>query len=351
MQIKLEHYGIKGVAPDLLKSYPSNRQQYVSLNNVVSDLRSISIGVPQGSVLGPLLFLIYINDIDYSIDNPPRLFADDTALLASASSLNELKNKLNADLNSVSHWMKLNRLTLNSSKTNTVVFPPTVTEKFSPIQIMLNSDIVTNSECIEYLGIKLDYKLTFREQISTIRNKLTRGLAVMSKLNRFLPKSTLKQLYYAIFHPHLLYGINIWGATYISYLKPIRILQNKALRLLSNAHYRSSANPLYFRNKVLKFDDLLFLETAKLMYKIDRCQNPTTLNHYFKKTKNVHSFNTCSTVHQQYYPPKFKTNRLQRSLAYRGVKIWNKLPPEIKSTTSFGGFTKNLKKYLIQKYI
>ena len=171
----------------------------------------------------------------------------------------------------------------------------------------------------------------------------------MSKLNRLLPKHTLKQLYYALFHPHLSYGICIWGATYNSYLEPLRILQNKALRLLSNAHYRLTANPLYCRHKILKIDDLLTLETAKLMYKIDKYQVPTSLTFFFKKTKDIHSLNTRATTNQLYYPPKFKTKRLQRSIAYRGVKTWNSIPIEMKSTPFFRVFTNKFKNYLIKK--
>ena len=127
------------------------------------------MGVPQGSVLGPLLFLIYINDIGASTDNTPRLFADDTALLVTASSLIDLEIKLNEDLKKISLWMKLNRLRLNPTKTNAVVFSPLITEPFKTIKIMVNSNIVNNSEFVEHLGIKLDYKLFFHKQYMNIK--------------------------------------------------------------------------------------------------------------------------------------------------------------------------------------
>ena len=126
---KLEHYGIRGIVNNSFGSFLSNRNQYVTINNTNSSLKSIDIAVPQGSILGPLLFLIYINDISNSVKCTPRLFADDTCLLMGAPSTTILENQINDDLNNICNWISANNLTLNSKKSQLLIIAPNL--KFS----------------------------------------------------------------------------------------------------------------------------------------------------------------------------------------------------------------------------
>ena len=153
---KLEHYGIRGIVNNFFGSFLTNRNQYIIINNINSSLKFIDIGIPQGSILGLLLFLIYINDISNSVKCIPRLFADDTCLLMGALSINILENQLKDDLNNICNWISANNLTLNSKKLQILIIAPNL--KFSNVVLNIQSvacEIKTVFKA-KYLGILFD---------------------------------------------------------------------------------------------------------------------------------------------------------------------------------------------------
>ena len=251
--LKLGHYGIRGTAYNLLQSYLSKISQYVSLVNINSNLRNVKMGVPQGSVLGPLLFLIYINDLQNCMISTPRLFADDTAVLIHANTLTELEIKINCELENVVVWTRKNNLNINPMKSQAMIVSPSLSESNFAIIIKLNSSILQVSNNINYLAVIIDSKLLFKEHILKLQSKLSRAVAIMCKLKYIVPLRILICLYYAFFHSHLLYGLLVWGATYTIYLQPINILQNKALRIISNKQRWTNSTILYSGLKILKF--------------------------------------------------------------------------------------------------
>ena len=173
--LKLGHYDIRGTAYNLLQSYLSKRSQYVSLVNINSNLRNVKMGVPQGSVLGPLLFLIYINDLQNCMINTPRLFADDTAVLIHANTLIELEIKINRELENVVVWTRKNNLNINPMKSQAMIVSPSLSESNFAITIKLNSSILQVSNNTNYLGVIIDSKLLFKEHILKLQSKLSRA--------------------------------------------------------------------------------------------------------------------------------------------------------------------------------
>ena len=182
-----------------------------------------------------------------SIESTPRLFADDTAILIDANSTFELEIKLNEDLARVSIWMNKNQLTLNSLKSHALVISPLLNEEHTTINISLNACTIKNSECIKYLGILLDSKLNFRNHINVLQDKLLRAVEIMSKLRHSMPSNILKRLYFAFFHSHLLHCLIMWSATgaTLSYLDSLKKLQNRAIRIITNADRFENGSPLY----------------------------------------------------------------------------------------------------------
>ena len=180
--IKLDHYGIRKTAFKLMQSYLNNRMQYVYINNIVSNRRSVIMDVPQGSVLGPLLFLIYINDLQNYLESIPGLFADDTAVLIKASSMRELEIKINEELSRVSQWMSKNCLAINPSKSQAIIILPLLSHVVSRsnINIKLNFSTIGVSNSINYLGILIDSKLLFRDHIHKVQNKLSRAVGILA---------------------------------------------------------------------------------------------------------------------------------------------------------------------------
>ena len=209
---KLDHYGIRGNAHKLLSSYLCNRRQYVNINYVNSDTQSINYGVLQRSILGsliflPKVFLLYINDLENSVNNTPRLFADDTCIIANSSSILELERHLYLELNNIASWISVNKLTLNPAKSFALI----VSLKSRNISITMNLSYqqckIEVVDCVKYLGIHLDNKLQFKQHIKMLKTKLSRLLGVLYKAKSFLPNYILKKLYYAFIHSHLTFGL------------------------------------------------------------------------------------------------------------------------------------------------
>ena len=173
---KLQHYGIRGIPLNLLKSYLSNRKQYTFVNGSKSTELLIDIGVPQGSVLGPLLFLLYINDLPNASLLLTRLFADDTCLLFSAKTIDELQIVINREMRKIEHWMSCNKLSINYKKTKYMLLYRQPNQR--PFTLYINDNKIDKVNCFKYLGVKIDNKLTWREHIKYIEGKLSSAYVV-----------------------------------------------------------------------------------------------------------------------------------------------------------------------------
>ena len=234
---KLEHYEIRGPALTLISSYLNHRTQCVSINDRLSALTHISYGVPQGSILGPLLFLLYINDINnidtYSSDSIKQ-YADDNCLVINEINLDKLKAKANKLLLSTEQWSLANKLTINFSKCKAMIIAPKFRSPSCTIPILIDDIPIPIVDSFRYLGVILDNKLTFSDHISKVAKKVSPSVGIISKLRHYVPTSVLLKLYYAILHPYLFYGIIVWRSTYKSYLQKLVSLKNKGLRLITN---------------------------------------------------------------------------------------------------------------------
>ena len=244
---KLEHYGIRGLAKAWFCSYLSNRSQFVLLGNATSDEKLVTHGVPQGSVLGPLLFLIYVNGFSRSSDSLDfHLFADNSNLFFAHKSLQFLELHLNEQLCKVGHWLRVNKLSLNADKSNVVVFHPQKKVCYS-INLLINDNIIRHENSIKYLGIIIDSNLNGKEHVRELCKKLSRGIGILSKLRHFVSKHILIQIYYSLIYPYLSYGVIIWGNTYWSNIKPLYIMQKKAIRIINFLTHQEHTSS-YFKN-------------------------------------------------------------------------------------------------------
>lgn len=226
---KLSYYGIRGKALEWFRSYLSDRSQYVNYTNVKSESLDIVCGVPQGSILGPLLFIIYTNDLPFVLSNSKCiLFADDTTLYTSAEGMSELRQLMESDLNILSDWFCANKLSLNVQKTNFLIFKSKNCKCHNhPDTLQLGNQIIHRLHSTKFLGIFIDDKLDWTDHIQHVVKKVASGVYALNAAKNILNVASLKTLYYSLVHPYLNYGTMLWGNTYLYKLRRLEVLQKK----------------------------------------------------------------------------------------------------------------------------
>ena len=269
---KLYNIGVRGVELQWFRDYLHNRKQFVKIDDSYSSLLQISLGVPQGSILGPLLFLLYINDLPSCTLLKSFLFADDTTLIHSNPDLLVLTDIVNREFQKVIEYFKIHKLALHPEKTKFIVFShnreiattsPEVVINFNnsneddPNKIFPMTCVNTSSvPAIRFLGIYFDPQLNFKHHVQLLLNKLSRALYFLRSTKNILTSKALKSIYYSLFHSHLIYGIHVWSCTTQSILNPLFIKQKMAIRLISNARYNDHTEPLFKSSEILPFNSL-----------------------------------------------------------------------------------------------
>ena len=222
---KLHLYGIRGHAGQLLSSYLSQRTQRTKINNVHSNYCNVTCGIPQGSILGPLVFDLFINDIPQASNFSVRLFADDACLTLRDKDPKVLEIKANQELQKIDDWVKINRLTINYSKSYCILFNrQNITRK---IKIKMSGKTIEQVKTIKYLGVHIDQGLNWKQQIQKIQAKLTSASYIIIKTRHYLTIPTLKMLYYSLIFPQINYCLTAWGGANKSTLQPIINQQKK----------------------------------------------------------------------------------------------------------------------------
>ena len=281
---KLEHYGVKGTENKWFQDYLSNRYQIVEIDNIQSELLKISCGVPQGSVLSPLLFLLFINDLPENLGLRVFLFADDTTLLATEKSEKKLMTKLNKELEGVCAWFSANKLTFHPDKTNFIKFYGTSGPNFELKIGNKKLEKIGESEpnsCVNFLGVKIDEKLSWKYHKETTFKKLSKNIMVLNKVKNELPKKTKLLIYNTLIKPHAEYGALIWHDD-IKTGNTLDKLQKRAVRAITNAPYNEHTNPILKELQITKFSDIKTLQAVTLVKLKELGKLPEELSQNFK---------------------------------------------------------------------
>ena len=299
--IKLSKLGVKGRELKWFENYLKNREQFVSVNDGNSNLRFITKGVPQGSILGPLLFLIYINDLANCTSLFTLLFADDTSFLISGKNLNEVIELLNVELKKICYWFRTNELSLHPGKTKFMIFTKNESNiNFDELNIVLNNNNVdendenniiklsyvnSNSEipAIKFLGVHIDPKLNFKHHIGAIHSKVSRSLFAINSVKHFIDKRALKTLYNSLVHSHFLYCIPIWGCASKSSFKKLELLQKKAIRTISLSKYNAHTVPIFKKIEILPIKEQAILSSLLMMYDYVHQKLPYSFDQLWRK--------------------------------------------------------------------
>ena len=296
--------------------------------------------------MGPILFILYINDI---ISTSKLLnfyiFADDTTLLNVNKNLNDLINTTNKELETIDDWLAANKLSLNLSKTKFLFFSPrgkhNKKQNLNPDIFIRNTPIKQVSHS-DFLGLTLDDNLDWAEHINKVKLKISRILGILYKIRHKLNKSSLLSVYYALIQSRLTYCLKLWGSADKTKINPLQVIQNRFVRLLHNKHKQTHAPPLFKQSKILNVSDLYKLDVIKFVWCcINRPSNfPKLLfNDDFKFNTDVHTHFTRQRT--DIHPPKIRTNFGKRSLNNQGRICWNDLSAKIKSSKSISNLKTN----------
>ena len=338
---KLKHYGVRGPPLSWMASYLKDRKQQVVIAGRLSSEKTLNVGVPQGSILGPILFLLYINDMpNVSSLFFPILYADDTTLLSSNNDYDALILTINNELPKLYTWTTANRLSLNLGKTYAMLFSNRKQNINYDLSIYFNNVKIKFKKNEDFLGLTIDNEARFSEHIGFVCSKLSKAVGLIYKLREYVPKEVLGSLYYSLAYPYILYGNLVWGGTYDAHLHPLIILQKKLLRLITYSDFLAHTEPLFKRTSILKVTDVHTLVLAQYMYKQRQVGAV--------RVEGLHAYDTRG---QYDVRPAFQRLSLtQHSIHYAAPVVWNSLPASIRECETFNVFKSQIKHYLLERY-
>ena len=358
---KLEHYGIRGHALNWFKSYLSNRQQYVTINGTDSCPRNITYGVPQGSILGPLLFVIYINDLPH-ISNLANfiLYADDANIIITGNTEGEVQVKLLEIASLLIKWVDSNGLALNLKKTHYIVFSKRVVD-FSKIDVRIAGTKIERVSEARFLGVIIDEKLTWSKHIAAIKVKMARYMGIMYRIKRLLPLKVRLQLYHSFVQSHLNFCSLVWGFAAKSHIDSLFCKQKQGVRMVMpgfvNYFYKdgqlSSHTKGSFKDyEILTIHGIIVKNTLTLMHKMKHFPStvPISIRKLFPCNIPTHGSNheTCAEWLEIY-----GSNVFRSSIFYKGplleISETNKCITSPPSLFSINIYKSNAKRVLLEQ--
>jgi hypothetical protein len=341
---KLAKFGIRGRELDWFKSYLKNRKQKTEIAGILSDESMINISVLQGTTLGPILFLCYINDIFHCTNLSLFLFADDTSCLIKGDNINNLINTLNGELQKITNWLTINKMALNINKTKYIIFRargkkldniPNVILNMNEIgaehdqqkcfimQRVSNDEQTYENKFYKLLGVYLDEYLTFDFHTKFLISKLSRSIYCIKRAVNKLSKKALKLLYNSMFHSHLLYCSIITSCTSQSNINKIFKMQKKIIRIINKAPYRARTKPLFIESEVMPYDKVILYNKLMFMHSIFYGYAPEPMLNLFTKNNMENRFYEFRNI-PDFNVPFARIEIVSRMPSYSLPALWNR---------------------------
>lgn len=328
---KAESYGLRGTCSKLLRCYLSDREQYVSFDGRASQRITVNTGVPQGSVLGPLLFLVYCNDLGGHLSVDHCAYADDVTLLSFDRNPDNVASKLSSEIQSANNYFQKNGLALNTKKTFTLQFHPIAAHYIASPLIKLNGESIKQTACFTLLGLHVDMSLNWKTHVEFVCKRVASVCFALKRLSTICSTQVIKMYYHGCFESRLRYGVVFWGNS----SEAIRVfrMQKRALRCMLNLGFRETCRPFFVREKILTLPSIYILEVLKLIKK--NVQNISTLNKH-------HEYFTRHGCSLEY--PLHRTRLFETNPYYSGLVFYNKIPRHMREANyrTFCAYIKDL---------
>lgn len=346
---KLQSTGIRGKAYAIIEDYLFGRKQVVQAGELISNNKFMRHGVPQGSSLSSLLFLVYVNDcLKLNFHGCIQMYADDTVIVYSCKDDQELYNEMQNDLNLINNWMYNNHMSFNATKTEYILFKKKTQQSRILPPIYINGIPINKTSQARYLGLVIDDTLTWKPHIDYIKKTLIPYIYVLRQTRYLMPMNTKLSLYYSYIHSHLSYMSAIWGYANTTYQRQLQVLQNKAIRNLFWQEYRDAqtdTNDLYQRHSILKVDKITMFDSMMIIHKM---KHGLMKNHIELSTfRQTHNYNTRRG--SDFIIPIARTNILYNSSLVKGLSQYNTLPRTLRNIQHPQHFKKNLKVILSER--
>lgn len=341
---KLKHYGVPTSAINWIQSYLSNREHFVVWNQTQSPTLTLNIGVPQGSILGPLLFLIYINDIIHASDNLTFvLYADDTTVYAADKSLENAITTMNAELQKVSAWFDANKLTLNVDKTQVMMLSRK--RKITPIgRVTLRGQEIDRVDSAKFLGVIVDQKLNWKTHIALISQKISKSCGIIYRIRRLLNESSKRLLYYNLIYPYIIYCINVWSSTYKTNFQKLFVAQKRAIKALFSLDLLTPSDEIFANHSLLPLQKIINYNAAILAYKVTN--NQFFLTNFLPADNTGNRYPLRNILDLQL--PRVRTEHSKLFIRYRATHLWNTIPATVRNEVLLKKFKYEYRQILLQ---
>ena len=344
---KLSNYGVDQKALRWFQSYLSDRIQKSSVNGHLSTASPITCGVPQGSIIGPLLFLVYINDLPNCLEKAsPRMYADDTSINLAAANVSDLENKINRELINLNRWLKANKLSLNIAKTEFMIIGSRQRIQTNccnhQFNIQLESKNIENVDHTRSLGIFIDKNLSWKKHITETSKKIASAIGALKQTRKFICQKTAQKIYAALIEPQFDYCSTVWDGISKKLSDKLQKLQNRAARVITRSTYETSATVLLDKLGWEQLQTRRKKQKVVTVFKAIHKLTPVYLQNLFTPRSTEYFIRD---LENKLYLAKPRTEYLKRSFSYSGALLWNDLPKEMRNLSTLSSFKREIHKF------